>query len=148
MGRHYRFRPGSFYRQDDRSGFIQRAEDTKKEWTGAIVDESLFESRQPQDLVRGVKDIQSVPEARPLPPATFIGPTSTTLAQAAAARATIVFPSDPLLVQAGSKVGVMMDNGVSWMTTLQSLNGDGSWTLTAAINFPAAAGNSLFNYGS
>lgn len=64
MAREY-YKPGSFWRVDDRSGFKRRAENTRQEWTGLIVDDNLWEPRQPQDLVRGVKDIQSVALARP-----------------------------------------------------------------------------------
>ena len=32
----------------------------------------MWEARQPQDFVKGVKDDQTVPEARPLSPNTFI----------------------------------------------------------------------------
>lgn len=63
--------PGSFYRSDDRTGRKVRAERTKKEWNNLIVDENTFEIRQPQDFVRGVRDDQTVPEARPWPPNNF-----------------------------------------------------------------------------
>ena len=78
MGRNYHFRPGSFYRVDDRTGFPTRAEYTRKQWNNLIVDEKVWEPRQPQDLVRGVKDQQSVQDARPLAPAQFVGPVWTT----------------------------------------------------------------------
>ena len=72
MGRKLHYKAGSFYRTDDRTGFPQRAERTRREWTGLIVDENVWEPRQPQDFVRGVADDQSVPEARPRAPATFV----------------------------------------------------------------------------
>jgi hypothetical protein len=70
--RHYV--PGSFYRIDDRTGYKIRAEHTRKEWTGRIVREQSWEPRQPQDLVRGVRDDQNVPEPRPRQQNVFIDP--------------------------------------------------------------------------
>ena len=76
MGRKLHFKMGSFYRTDDRTGFPQRAERTRKEWNNLIVDEKVWEPRQPQDLVKGVPDIQSVPDARPLGQNIYVGPIS------------------------------------------------------------------------
>lgn len=72
MGTQRFYKPGSFYRICDRTGFAIRAERTSKEWTGRIVRERSFELRHPQDFVTGVRDDQSVPEPRPRPPDTFI----------------------------------------------------------------------------
>jgi hypothetical protein len=59
------YKPGSFYRIDDRTGFKRRAEKTLWEWDGIIVDRTVWEPRQPQDFVRGVRDEQAVPQPRP-----------------------------------------------------------------------------------
>lgn len=59
------YKPGSFYRICDRTGFKVRAEDTREEWNGAIVSKDVYEARHPQDLVRGKVDKQTVPNARP-----------------------------------------------------------------------------------
>lgn len=72
MGTEKHFRMGSFYRVDDRTGFPQRAENTRREWQGLIVGKRVWEARQPQDFVRGVNDIQTVPNARPRPTDVFI----------------------------------------------------------------------------
>ena len=45
---------------------------TRREWQGLIVRKEVFEPRQPQDFVRGVQDIQTVPYARPRPTNVFI----------------------------------------------------------------------------
>lgn len=68
--RHYV--PGDYYRIDDRSGFKVRAKRTRQEWTGFIVADNLWEIRQPQDFVKGVRDDQTVPLPRPRQPDTFI----------------------------------------------------------------------------
>jgi hypothetical protein len=63
--RHYV--PGDFYRICDRTGFKVRAGKTRKEWTGIIVRSDVWEARHPQDFVRGTRDDQRVPDARPRP---------------------------------------------------------------------------------
>lgn len=72
MGTELKYIPGSFYRVCDRTGFSTRADRTKREWQGLIVKKEVFEPRQPQDFVRGVQDIQTVPLARPRPTNVFI----------------------------------------------------------------------------
>lgn len=67
------YKRGDFYRVDDRTGFKVRASEQKEEWTNLIVDERYFEYRHPQDFVTGKKDDQTVPDARPRIPDTFVG---------------------------------------------------------------------------
>jgi len=72
MGTELFFKMGSFYRISERTGFATRAENTKREWQGLFVEKRVFEPRQPQDFVRGVPDIQTVPYSRPRPADVFI----------------------------------------------------------------------------
>lgn len=146
MGRHLHYRPGSFYRVDDRTGFPQRAERTRKEWTGLIVDESVWESRQPQDLVRGVKDNQNVPDARPLAPAVFLGPTSTTLSDEAAIGATVLPVQSTAGFQNGDSIGVMLASGSYFNTTLAGAPGASTLTLATPLPYFAPSGNIVTNF--
>lgn len=73
MGTERFYKPGSFYRICDRTGFATRAERTQSEWQGLIVSDRVWEARQPQDFVKGVQDNQTVPYARPRQPNTYIG---------------------------------------------------------------------------
>lgn len=57
--------PGEFLRVCDRTGFRVLASDTSKEWDGSIVWDRVHEPRQPQDFLRGFRDSQTVPDARP-----------------------------------------------------------------------------------
>lgn len=75
MGTKRHYKPGSFYRICDRTGFATRAEDTQMEWNGLIVDRRVWEARQPQDFVTGVPDNQTVPYARPRSPNLAAGAT-------------------------------------------------------------------------
>lgn len=73
MGTERFYKPGSFYRICDRTGFATRAERTQKEWNNLIVSDRVWEARQPQDFVKGVQDNQTVPNARPRQPNAYIG---------------------------------------------------------------------------
>lgn len=65
---------GGFYRICDVCGFKYRASETFKRWDGLFVCAEDFETRHPQDFVRGRIDRQNVPNPRPEPPDVFIGP--------------------------------------------------------------------------
>lgn len=66
--------PGDFWRCCDVCGFNYRASQTFKRWDGLWVCREDFETRHPQDFVRGRKDVQNVPSPRPETDV-FIGPT-------------------------------------------------------------------------
>jgi hypothetical protein len=46
---------------DDRTGRKRKASHMLKEWTGRVVHRKEWESRHPQDFVRGVRDKQNPP---------------------------------------------------------------------------------------
>ena len=72
MGRKLHYKPGSYYVTDDRTGFPQRADKTRKEWTGLRVDENVWEPRQPQDFLPAPQPSRSYSFARsdiPMPTA-------------------------------------------------------------------------------
>ena len=123
MGRKLHYKAGSFYRTDDRTGFPQRAERTRREWTGLIVDENVWEPRQPQDLVKGVKDNQSVPDARPLGPAQYVGPISVQTTADAVIGQTVIPVQTTFGFYGGAKVGCMTDydGGTVFFTTIESI---------------------------
>jgi hypothetical protein len=73
MGTERFYKPGSFYRICDRTGFATRAERTRMEWNNLIVSDRVWEARQPQDFVKGVNDSQNVPNARPRSPNPAVG---------------------------------------------------------------------------
>lgn len=74
MGTELFYKPGSWYRICDRTGMAVRAERTSREWQGLIVRKEVWEVRQPQDFVRGVSDIQTVPFPRPRQTNVYVGP--------------------------------------------------------------------------
>lgn len=56
----------------DECGFKVRSSDTRKRWDGMRVCTKDWEPRHPQDFVRGRRDRQSVSDARPESPDTFL----------------------------------------------------------------------------
>ena len=146
MGRKLHYRPGSFYRTDDRTGFPQRAERTKKEWTGLIVDENVWEPRHPQDLVKGVKDVQSVPDARPLGPNQYVGPISVATTAAAVIGQTSIPVQTVAGFYNGAKVGCMLDTGVVFFTTIASAPIGANLVLANGLPYSMAMGNLITLY--
>jgi hypothetical protein len=142
------YRPGSFYRSDDRSGFTRRAEDTKKEWTELIVGNDLWEIRQPQDFVRGVPDDQTVPNPRLVPPAVFVGPIYAQTSANVAIGATFIPLNAVNTFTAGDKIGVMLDTGVLFNTTQVGDAAANGITIANPMPNTSQSGNDVVNYGA
>lgn len=64
--------PGTWAAICDRCGFRFPSDEIQKEWQGLMVCEECFETRHPQDFIRGVEDNPSPPWTRPEPPDTFV----------------------------------------------------------------------------
>lgn len=141
------YRPGSFYRSDDRSGFTRRAGETRSEWNQLIVGTDLWEARQPQDFVKGVPDNQTVPDARPIPPAVFTGPINTTLSRPASIGDTFLYLEAINGFSAGGNVGVILDSG-SYFNTVQvgPPTASGITIANALAGASAAQGNTVTAY--
>lgn len=146
MGRDLHYVPGSFYRVDDRTGFPTRAGRTRKEWNGLIVDERFWEPRQPQDLVRGLPDYQAVPEPRPLAPNVFVGPTSVALGAFAPVGSLILTVQTLRGLVVGDAVGVMLDSGVLFNTTLTAFVDGTHVRIQNRLPGAASNGNVLTDY--
>lgn len=146
MGRHYQFKLGSFYRTSDRTGFPQRAEITKKQWDGLYVEEAQWEPRQPQDLVRGVIDKQSVPEPRPLGPNIFVGPFSTQIT-ANLTIGTFVIPVQSTFgFTVNDAIGVMLDSGSIFQGFVDEV-GSSTIQISSWLTGSVSSGNLIFDYG-
>lgn len=139
---------GSFYRTDDRTGFPQRANVTRKEWTGLIVDEKVWEPRQPQDLVKGVPDIQAVPDPRPLGSNVYVGPISVQTTANAVIGQTVIPVHTIAGFYNGARVGCMtdFDNGTVFFTTIASPPAAANLVLAAGLPYPMASGNLITIY--
>lgn len=142
------YRAGSNWISDDRSGFSRRVEDTQQEWNQLQVGKNLWEIRQPQDLVRGVPDNQSVAVARPIPPAVFVGPVYAQTSAAIAIGATFIPLNAINGFTAGYKVGVMLDTGVLFNTTQVGPASSTGITIANPMPLPAQSGNDVVSYGA
>jgi len=66
------YRPGDFWRMCSRCGFRFRASQTYLTWDGLYVCIDDFETRHPQDFVRGRADQIRAPNPRPEPEPVFV----------------------------------------------------------------------------
>lgn len=66
------YRAGDYYVICDVCGFKIRASETRRRWDNLRVCTKDWESRHPQDFVRGRRDRQRVPDPRPEPADNFI----------------------------------------------------------------------------
>lgn len=149
MGRQrgVQYRPGSFYRSDDRSGFTRRSEQTQKEWNGLIVGENLWEIRQPQDFVRGVPDDQTVPEPRPVPANVFVGPFSVQIQLPGLVGDHVLFLQNVIGIQVGDPVGIFTELESYFYTHIASIDYvTNSVTLVDALPLPVPAKNLLTDF--
>lgn len=140
MGRELVYRQGSFYRVSDRTGFATRAENTRKEWNGYLVEDSVWEQRQPQDLVKGVPDQQFVPEPRPLAPNVFVGPQWVQTTADAAVGAAVLDVASLKGFRVGTPLAVMTDLGQNFFTSVAAV-GAGVITLADPLPTAVASGN-------
>lgn len=79
MGSADYYKRGDYNRICDRCGCKRKASETREEWNGLIVcEDGCFESRHPQDFVRGKYDDQRVYKPRPDTEPDYLGPTDIT----------------------------------------------------------------------
>jgi hypothetical protein len=138
--------PGDFYRICEVCGFQCRSSQTFKRWDGLWVCEADFETRHPQDFVRGRKDNQNVPDPRPEAIATVIGPLITTLSAAAAPGDVVLNVASSVRFQATDRVGIMLSDGNVAQHTLHSVPSATSIRLLAALGGGASSGGVVINY--
>lgn len=140
------YRDGSFYRVDDRTGFTRRAEDTKEEWDGLIVAKDVWEPRQPQDLVKGIIDDQTVPNPRSVAPSQFVGPLYIEITANLAVGTTAIPLQSLKGLNVGGKVGIMLDSGTLYNTSVVTLTSSGITIPAPGVPFPVSSGNFLTAY--
>jgi hypothetical protein len=139
---------GDFWRICDRCGFKKRASQTFRTWDGLYVCSEDFETRHPQDFVRGRKDNQNVPNARPEPLDTVIGPLLTKIATAAAVGATTITVDSSVRFLSTDRVSVMLDDGNAQSNIIFSIPSPTSIHLTTPLSGTAAVGNVVINYSA
>jgi hypothetical protein len=165
------YKPGSFWRIDDRTGFKVRAEHTRKQWNNIIVRDRSFEERQPQDFVRGRRDDQTVPQPRPRSTNVFLGVQTAVQYQITLSNfgpgwseeggsgggfaggfstgfSTGFQIGSNLLVQSvigfnvGDSISIQLDNGSTFFTTVAAINFSSNTIQTShPLPFSASGGN-------
>lgn len=147
MGRKLHYIPGSYYQTDDRTGFPQRAGRMRAEWDGLIVARDVWEPRQPQDLVKGVRDNQNVDNARPLGADVFIGPTYVQLSANVGPGATFLPLASVFGFALGDTISVMTNSGVQFGSNVSAPPVPSGITIANPLTDYAASGNLVTNYG-
>jgi hypothetical protein len=132
---------GDHYVICDRTGFKVRASRAREDWTGAIVRSDSWEARHPQDFVRGKKDDQRVPDARPRPTDVFTGPAVTTLVSDTAPGGYLITVSSSAGFTLDGYLLVMLDNGDTFRAAIFALLDGGVISLRDALPGSASAGN-------
>ena len=72
MGDADHYKHGDYNAICDKCGFKYKASQLRRTWDNLMVCKKDWEPRQPQDFVKGVKDKQTVPWARPEPENVFV----------------------------------------------------------------------------
>lgn len=139
---------GDFWRICETCGFKKRASQTRKRWDGLIVCDEDWEERHPQDFVRGIADHQTVPDPRPEPVNATIGPLTTTIAAAANPGATTLSVASSVRFANGDTVGILLDGGNEFRTTLLSVVDGETIMITSALPRSVSVGNSVINYSA
>lgn len=139
---------GDFWRICDRCGFKKRASQTFRTWDGLYVCAEDFETRHPQDFVRGRKDNQSVPSPRPEALETVIGPLQTNISIAATAGATTFSVDSSVRFLAADHIGVMLDSGNMERHIILSIPSATSIQITTPLSGPAGIDNIVINYSA
>lgn len=133
---------------DDRSGFTIWSHDQAKEWTGAIVHRKRFELRHPQDTIRLPREDLRVPDARPRPVDTFVGPLMTATTAAASAGSTGLVVEHTERMQAGDHIGVYLSSGDLYRGIIQEVTDLENLILTAALPGGVDSGAQVIDFSA
>lgn len=139
--------PGDFYRICDRCGFKKRASQTFRTWDGLYVCYEDFETRHPQDFVRGRKDPQNAPNPRPEPVNSLVGPLTTALTVAAISSSTSLSVESSVRFEPGDHIGIVTD-GETVARLVNTVPGETSLTITQPLRANAAIGCIVINYSA
>lgn len=137
--------PGSFYRICDRTGFKTRSFNTRKEWTGLIVQNKVWEARQPQDFVRGIVDDQTVPMPRPRTVSAYDGPLHTFISEAANIDDTLLSVNSSERMYAGDFIDLVLDDGTLLQTMIVQVPDTSHIKVQDPLPWTAAVNNDITN---
>lgn len=142
------YRPGDFLRDCDRCGFTLYASETKQQWDGLIVCEPCFETRHPQDFVRGRADRQNVPLPRPVPAYSYLGPLSTTVTDDAPAGQSFLLLTSTTGMTAADTLQIMLSSGAPTRIAIATVTSAVRVDLSSALNGTVSAGAVVLDVSS
>lgn len=132
---------GEWYRICDRTGFKIRDVRTRKEWTNRVVRDQSWEPRQPQDMVQGVTDDQTVVDPRPRQLDEFQGPLGTTLITTSQPGTFYISVQSSVRMQDGDVLQIMLDSGEYFNVVIADILNDNLIQLSAVLPYRASSGN-------
>lgn len=132
------WRQGDHLVKDDVTGFTIFASEAQKQWDGAMVHKDHFETRHPQDLIRARRERPGVPNARPQPPDTFIGPLTTEVSATTAAGSTNLPVLSTARMAEGDALTISLDSGNTFRAIISAVVD--AENLTLASPLPGATG--------
>lgn len=140
-----RYRPGDHLVIDDRTGFVEYASGTKREWNGLRVATDVFERRHPQDFVRGRRDDQRVSDPRVPPVPAFVGPLTTEVAADAPAGSFSITVESSARFRPADAIRVMLANSDCFRVTVVSVPDAVTITLLKALPAGVTVGAAVIN---
>ena len=150
MGHIPKYIPGDYLMVCDRTGYVIRSSEARKEWTGHIVRQQSWEPRHAQDFVRGIPDNQTVPEARPDSDVEqTVGALSTTINSTLPQEAgdTSITVASTTGILAGHNLHIVLDSGNVQFCVVLSITSSTVLVLTTATKLQAraSAGNAVID---
>lgn len=139
---------GDFYRICEVCGFRYRASKTERRWDGLIVCHEDWESRHPQDFVRGRKDLQNVPNPRPESITALVGTLQTSLTQDVGASDTTLHVESSVRFELDDEIGVTSASGDVLRRVVGSVPTTTSIIITAPLAASASSGALVVNYSA
>jgi hypothetical protein len=139
------FRPGDHWVIDDVTGLKVRASETRKQWDGLRVHRNQYESRHPQDFVRGRRDKMSVTDPRPRPIDTYIGPLTTELAANAVAGQTALEILSTGRMRISDRLSIMLDGGDTFRATIIAITDTTHLTISPGLPSAASSGKLVYD---
>lgn len=121
---------------------------TFRTWDGLYVCREDWETRHPQDFVRGRLDNQNVPNARPEPLDNIIGPLTTSISIAAATGATTINVASSTRFLSNDHIGVMLDSGNMEQHSILSVPTSTSIQMTAGLSGASSIGKIVIDYSA
>jgi hypothetical protein len=139
------YRPGDHWMIDARTGFKIRRSEAREEYTGAIVHKDEYESRHPQEFVRGKRDRQAVATPRPEQIDKFNGPLITHVTEAAEAGSRTIVVLNTARFIAGDRISVYLDNAEEFVVIIQAVSSSTALLLLSALPWSVAVNARVLN---